>query len=87
LSVGSCQEGFSAIITFEVPIGRYVVYNVALTGQNLMKKDKRKILTYQQLIRFTKILNSSKSWRSVSIIISASGDRVDFLGLSILHQD
>ena len=32
-----------------------------LTSQNLMKKDKRKILTCQQLIRIIKILNSSKS--------------------------
>jgi hypothetical protein len=66
LSVDSSQEGFSAIMTFEVPIGQYIVYNIVLTSQNLMKKDKRKILTRQQLIRLTKILDSSKSGRSVS---------------------
>ena len=61
LSVDSSQEGFSAIMTLEVPIGQYVVYNIALTSQNLMKKDKRKIPTCQQFIRVIKILNSSKS--------------------------
>ena len=52
LSVDSSQEGFSAIMTLEVPIGQYVVYNIALTSQNLMKKDKR---------RFRPVSNSLES--------------------------
>ena len=73
-------------MTFEVPIGHYVVYNIALTSQNLMKKDNKKD---SDLSAIDQIHKNIKQFKEIEVgkqaIISASSDRVDFLGLSILR--